>query len=94
MQGDVMEHGLDSAFRQFANQAGALLQRIEQDVIHVRVVRAVFRNARTPQDALFFQGFQRAVVHIPPLQSFPVDLLPVFKLSVQIGGCHLSGQVG
>ena len=94
MEGNVVEHRFNPVLRQLVDQARALLHGTEQHVIHVGVMRAMLRNARTPQHSLFFQWSQRAVVHIPPFQPFAVDFLPVFQLGIQISGGHLSGQIG
>ena len=82
MKRNIVEHGLDALLRQFADQTGALLQGIEQNVIHMGVMHAIRRNAGAFQHTGLLQRLQGLMVHVPPFPPLSVDLLPMFQLGI------------
>ena len=81
------------SFRRSIN-LGALLQRLQQDVVHVRVMLAAVRNDGPAKHTRSFQWRQGLVIPVPDCQPLFGDGLGLFHLRPQEGRDNFTGQVG
>src|SRR6185312_6680228 len=94
VQRDIMKHGTDAGGFHALDEGSALRQSVEQEVIHVGVVRAFPRDRRAPQHALGFQRFGPCVVAPPDGQTLGGDAVALFQLRSQKRRDQFTGQVG
>jgi len=88
-----MEDCADVLQFQRVDEARPRFERRQQQVVHVRVVRAVRRYDRTPQHPLGFQWRGPLVVAVPQRHPPTHDVVGLLQLRGEEGSDDLAGQV-
>ena len=69
VQGQIVEDAVDAGFPHLRYEVRPFFQRIEEQIIHVGVVFAVFGNDWPSNEAFFFEAGKSFMISFPDLQA-------------------------
>src|SRR6266511_5937064 len=94
MQWHVMKNSRDSSLLQSVDECTPRLQIFQQKVVHVRVMRPIFRNNRATYYSRLLKGSQPLVICSPYLEAAACDGIDFLHLGPKEGSQYFTWKIG
>ncbi|WP_241382954.1 hypothetical protein, partial [Pseudomonas aeruginosa] len=89
---DIVEHGKNIVLLHMVNKTSALLQILQFNILHVRIVLTAFRNDRPGKVTPSFKILKLGVIPLPNGHSFAANIIRSFQLRPLVRRIQLAGK--